>query len=55
MTIIGGYYQSSARNSPVSDVILNVGTFPVSGTGFGGIPVCMFKYNPTQNIWVPYT
>jgi len=59
MTLVGGYrYTSPSANSILSptNTIVNFVGFPLSGlSDSNAIACCMYKYDATNNIWVPYT
>ena len=57
MTLIGGYrYSGATSGSTATPTIVNVGTFKISGLGdTGGLICCLYKWDATNSIWIPYT
>jgi len=59
MSLIGGYRASgptSVSGSVFSSTIINFTGFkPSSMTNGNALAVCMFKWDPSANMWVPYT
>jgi len=59
LAIIGGYKVSSATSGQTCGVIMDVGVFPISGGYYRAVPgamaVCMYRWSPTINRWIPYT
>jgi len=57
ISIIGQYRYSSALNtSTKADGIVNIASFKISGLGnTAGLAVCLYKWDATNSMWVPYT
>lgn len=57
MSIIGQYrYSASTSGATHSEGLVNIGAFRISGLQHtAGIAVCLYKWSPTINAWIPYT
>jgi len=57
MSLIGGFKYAGMSGSAVTDdTIINFVGFTPSGlTSANALAVCMFKWDATNKMWVPYT
>ena len=57
MTLIGGFkYPGMSGTAAAPDTITNFVGFKPSGlTNGNALAVCMFKYDTTAKMWIPYT
>jgi hypothetical protein len=57
LSLIGQFrYAGASSNAALSDGIVNIGSFKISGLGdTAGIACCLYAYDKTTHIWKPYT
>jgi hypothetical protein len=57
MSMIGQFrYNGASGSAAVSNSIVNIGSFKVSGlSNIAGLAVCLYAYDATTKIWKPYT
>jgi len=57
LSIIGQFrYAGASGSAALSDAIVNIGSFKISGLGnTAGLAVCLYKYDSNTKIWTPYT
>jgi len=57
MTIVGSYrYSSAASGSTISNRIINIGGFKISGlVNTAALAVCQYVWNPATSQWEPMT
>ena len=57
MSILSGYrYSTATSGATSSSTAIQIGSFKISGLGnTAGLICCMYKYDATNNIWIPYT
>jgi len=57
LSIIGQFrYAGASGTAALSDGIVNIGSFKISGLGnIAGLACCMYCYDKTTHIWKPYT
>lgn len=60
MQVFGYMYSSAGVSGQKPGMPIDIVVFPISGhtnpsNYAGAIPLCMFKWNPTKNNWIPFS